>query len=213
MEFAELLRTVEDLPVFETGLLLSGEVKPADLQKQLSRWTSSGKLYQLRRGLYSLAPPYQKVRPHPFLIANRLQKGSYVSLQSALAYYGMIPEYTPVTTSVTTRRPTTYPTAFGQFDYRHIQVRWFQGYRRIDLGNEQTAFIAVPEKALLDTVYLQPGGDLEDFLRSLRLQALDQMDRAQLRDFASASGKPKLLRALHIIERMIHEEAAGYEVL
>ena len=105
MDFNDLLSVVGDLPVFETGLLLSGDVRPADVRKQLSRWTASGKLYQLRRGLYGLAPPYQKVRPHPFLIANQLQTGSYVSLQSALAYYGMIPEYTPVTTSVSTGRP------------------------------------------------------------------------------------------------------------
>lgn len=213
MDFNDLLRVVDDLPTFETGLLLSGDVRPMDVQKQLSRWTSSGKLYQLRRGLYSLAPPYQKVSPHPFLIANQLQVGSYVSLQSALAYYGMIPEYTPVTTSVTTGRPTSYQTPFGQFDYRHIQVSWLQGYRRLDLGNEQTAFVAGPEKALLDMVYLQPGGDSADYLQSLRLQALDQIDRELLRRLANAAGKPKLLRALRIIDQIIEEEATGYEVL
>jgi predicted transcriptional regulator of viral defense system len=213
MEFNELLSIVGDLPVFETGLLLSGDVRPADVRKQLSRWTASGKLYQLRRGLYSLASPYQKVPPHPFLIANQLQTGSYVSLQSALAYYGMIPEYTPVTTSVTTGRPATYPTPFGQFDYRHIQISWFQGYQRIDLGNEQTAFIANPEKSLLDMVYFQPNGDLENYLRSLRLQALAQVDREQLRRLALAAGKPKLLRALKIIEKIIEEESTGFEML
>lgn len=213
MDFNDLLSIVGDLPVFETGLLLSGDVRPADVRKQLSRWTASGKLYQLRRGLYGLAPPYQKVRPHPFLIANQLQTGSYVSLQSALAYYGMIPEYTPVTTSVSTGRPMTHQTPFGQFDYRHIQVRWFQGYRKLDLGNEQTAFIASPEKALLDLVYLQPGGSSKEYLQSLRLQALDQMDREQLRRLAGAAGKPKLHRALHVIEQLIDEEMTGYETL
>ena len=213
MDFNDLLSIVGDLPVFETGLLLSGDVRPADVRKQLSRWTASSKLYQLRRGLYSLAPPYQKVRPHPFLIANQLQTGSYVSLQSALAYYGMIPEYTPVTTSVSTGRPIICQTPFGQFDYRHIQISWFQGYRKLDLGNEQTAFIASPEKALLDLVYLQPGGSSKEYLQSLRLQALDQMDREQLRRLAGAAGKPKLHRALHVIEQLIDEEMTGYETL
>jgi predicted transcriptional regulator of viral defense system len=213
MEFNGLLSIVGDLPIFKTGLLLSGDVNPADVQKQLSRWTSSGKIYQLRRGLYSLAPPYQKIRPHPFLIANQLQIGSYVSLQSALAHHGLIPEYTPVTTSVTTGRPATYQTSFGQFDYRHIQVSWFHGYQRIDLGNEQSAFIASPEKALLDLVYLQPEGDSENNLRSLRLQALDQMDQEQVRHIAIGAGKPKLLRAMRVIEQIIEEEATGFEVL
>ena len=213
MDFSELLRIVSDLPTFETGLLLAGNVTPSDVQKQLSRWTTSGRIYQLRRGLYSLAPPYQKVIPHPFLIANQVLTGSYVSLQSALAYYGMIPELVPVTTSVTTRRPATYHTPFGQFDYRHIQVEWFQAYRRVDLGNEQKAFLARPEKALLDLVYLQPGGDSESFLRALRLQALDQLDVAQLHRIANEAGKPKLLRAAQIIQQMIEEEITGYETL
>lgn len=72
MEFGHLLRIVEDEPVFDTGLLLAGDVDPADVRRQLSRWTTAGRLYQLRRGLYALAPPFQKVKPHPFLVANRV---------------------------------------------------------------------------------------------------------------------------------------------
>ncbi len=213
MEFAELLRIVDSLPIFGTGLLLSGNVSSVDIMKQLSRWTSSGKLYQFRRGLYSLAPPYQKVTPHPFLIANQLLGGSYVSLQSALAYYGMIPELVPVTTSVTTSRPAAYRTPFGQFDYRHIQVDWFRAYRMVDLGNDQSAFIASPEKAILDLVYLQPGGDSENFLRELRLQTVDQIDKEQLHQLASETGRPKLLRAVQVINRIVEEEIIGYETL
>lgn len=213
MEFKDLIRIVGDLPTFRTGLLLSGDISPMDVRKQISRWTSAGKLYQLRRGLYTLAPPYQKARPHPFLIANQIQTGSYVSLQSALAFHGMIPEHVPVTTSVTTGRPSTYQTPFGHFDFRHIQVDWFFGYRQVDLGNEQTAFVASPEKALLDLVYLQPGGDAAEYLRSLRLQALDQVDPKKLRQLVGAAGKPKLLRALRNLERIIAEEATGYETL
>lgn len=208
MKFGDLVEIVKDLPTFETGLLLAGGINPVEVSKQLSRWSKAGKLLHLRRGLYSLAPPYQKTRPHPFLIANQLQPGSYVSLQSALAFYGLIPEYVPLTTG----RPSSYATPFGTFDYRHVQVNWFFGYRNVDLGKEQTAFISSPEKALMDLVYLQPGGDAEAYLRSLRLQALEQIDREQLHQITSLSGKPKLLRALRIIEKIMAEEA-GYEEL
>jgi predicted transcriptional regulator of viral defense system len=102
MEFTRLIEIVGDEPVFETALLLAGDVDPADVRRQLSRWTRAGRLYQLRRGLYALAPPFQRVKPHPFLVANRLVRASYVSLQSALAHHGLIPEVVPVTTSVTT---------------------------------------------------------------------------------------------------------------
>ncbi|MDX1520290.1 MAG: hypothetical protein R3264_01525, partial [Anaerolineae bacterium] len=114
MNFEKLIEIVGDEPVFETGLLLAGAVNPADVRRQLSRWTAAGRLIQLRRGLYALAPPYQKTPPHPFLIANRMVPGgTYVSLQTALSHYGLIPEYVPVTTSVTTSRPGRWDTPLG----------------------------------------------------------------------------------------------------
>jgi len=41
-------------------------LNPADLRRQLPRWTKASRLIQLRRGVYTLAPPYQKIKPHPF---------------------------------------------------------------------------------------------------------------------------------------------------
>ena len=81
------------------------------------------------------------------------------------------------------------------------------------MGNEQAAFVAGPEKALLDLVYLQPGGETEDYLRSLRLQAMDQINIDQLNELAVTAGKPKLTRALHVIKQIIEEEEASYEEL
>jgi len=159
MEFQHLVEVVGDEPVFETGLLLAGAVNPADVRRQLSRWTTTGRLHQLRRGLYALAPPFRKVKPHPFLVANRMVRGSYVSCQSALAHYGLIPEHVPVTTSVTLLRPGRWDTPLGSYEYRHIQGELFFGTLWADLGGGQHAFIAAPEKALLDLIYLTPGGD------------------------------------------------------
>jgi len=67
MKFESLLSLVEDQPLFETGLLLAGDVDPDDIRRQLSRWVKAGKIRQLRRGLYMLESPYQSVAPHPFL--------------------------------------------------------------------------------------------------------------------------------------------------
>ena len=63
---------VGDAPVFETSLLLAGNVDSTDQRWQLSRGTTVGRLYQLLRGLYALASPFQKVQPHPFLRLNRI---------------------------------------------------------------------------------------------------------------------------------------------
>ena len=144
MEFKRLLDLVGDEVVFETGLLLAGRVNPEVIRLQLARWTKSGKLIQLRRGLYSLAPPYQKVKPHPFLIANRMQRASYVSCQSALAFYGLIPDVVQTTVSVTAGRPGRWETQLGVFEFRHVKPNLLRGYRMFALGNNQQALVASP---------------------------------------------------------------------
>ena len=210
MKFEELLKVVGDEPLFETGLLLSGDVDPSDVRRQLSRWMELGRLIQLRRGLYSLAAPFQKVRPHPFVVANRLVPGSYVSLQAALAHFALIPESVPVTTSVTVGRPGRWDTPLGTYDFRHVQKDLLQGFRRTLLTGGQEAWVAAPEKALLDLVYLEPEGDSMEYLKELRLQNLDGLDPGEVRRLAEASGKPKLRRAAERIAHLVEEEMREY---
>jgi len=213
MEFEKLLQIVGDEPVFKTGLLLAGNVKPAHVRRQLSRWVKAGRIYQLRRGLYALAPPFQKVKPHPFVVANHLVRGSYVSLQSALAHYGLIPEYVPVMTSVTTSRPGRWETPLGHYEFRHIKPAMLFGYQQTDVGDRQSAFIASPEKALLDLIYLEAGADSIDYLRELRLQNLDQLDLILLSQYADRTGSFKLKRSVAIISNLVASEDEEYETI
>src|SRR5258706_7060483 len=211
MRFEDLLEVVDREPVFETGLLLAGDVNPTDVRRQLSRWVAAGRLYQLRRGLYALAPPFQKILPHPFLVANRLVPGSYVSLQSVLAQHSLIPEYVPVTTSVTKGRPGRWDTPLGSYLFRHLQAELFTGFRRVALAGGQDALLASPEKALLDLIYLEPDADSPEYLAELRLQNLEEvLDLAELRHLADASGKPKLRRAAERIIELAEVEAREY---
>jgi len=213
MEFERLLELVGDEPTFETSLLLAGQVKPSNVRLQLSRWTRAGRIYQLRRGLYTLAPPYQKVKPHPFLVANRLQRASYVSGQSALAFYGLIPDVIQATLSVTTGRPEMLVTPLGNFEFRHIKSELLHGYQMTALGNEQQALVATPEKAVLDLVYLQPAGDEMTTLQELRLQNLEQMDLNALHREAESYATPKLQRAVAVLAHLVQMEAKEYEAL
>lgn len=212
MDFERLLELIADEPVFETALLLAGDVNPDIVRLQLSRWTKSGRIYQLRRGLYAMAPPYQKIKPHPFLIANRLQRASYVSIQSALAFYGMIPDIVNVTVSVTAGRPERLETPLGVFEYRHIKPDLLHGYRMTNLGGQQ-ALVATPEKALLDLLYLQPGAESPEYLRELRLQNLDRLNWDVLRKQAESFGTPKLRKGVEGITRLAQSEAQEYEDL
>jgi predicted transcriptional regulator of viral defense system len=213
MEFTHLVQIVGDEPIFETGLLLAGEVDPADVRRQLSRWTQAGRLYQLRRGLYALAPPFQKVKPHPFVVANRMVRGSYVSCQSALAHHGLIPEYVPVITSVTTARPARWETPVGVYEFRHVKSDFLRGYRLIDLGGGQKAFVAAPEKAVLDLIHLHPDADSSGYLRELRLQNLERLNLDELQNLASLTNKPKLKRAAALVAKLARAEAREYETL
>ena len=206
MKWPELLLKAAAEPVFSTGFLLAGDVDPAGLRRQLSRWVNAGWLLQLRRGWYVLAEPYRKVTPHPFLIANRLKKASYVSLQSALAEHGLIPEYVPVVTSVTTGRPEEVRTPLGTFLYQHIKPAWFHGYETRDLGHGQTAFVATPEMALLDLLYLTPHSDGWAFLRELRLQHLERLNPDNLQRLAAQSGSAKLRQAAGRVLEFREEE-------
>lgn len=213
MEFGKFLEIVGEEPVFETGLLLSGDVDPGNIRRQLSRWVRSGRIVQLRRGLYALARPYRRIDPHPFAVANRLVIPSYVSLQSALGFYGLIPEGVPTTVSVTTRRPGCRRTDLGEFAFRHLKVEMFCGYTRMDVGNGHKAFVATAEKALIDLVHLHPGSDAPEYLAELRLQNLDQLDLDELQRQAADSSKPKLQRAVAAVRDLAEREAGEYQPL
>lgn len=205
MKWDELLQIVGREPVFHSSILFASGVDAADLGRQLSRWVKSGNLIQLRRSLYVLSEHFQKTRPHPFLVANRLKRASYVSLQSALEHYGLIPEYVPSVTSVTTGRPEKLITPLGSFIFKHIKTTLFSNYQTIELGEGQSAFIATPEKALLDLLYLTPGSDNTDYLRELRLQNSEILKTHLLIELADRLGNRKLIRAARKIETLLSE--------
>ncbi len=213
MRFERLLEIVAAEPVFETGLLLAGGVDPTDVRRQLSRWTRAGRILQLRRGLYVLAPPYRRMAPHPFVVSNRLRVGSYVSCQAALAHYGLVPEHAPGVTAVSTGRTGRFVTPLGQFTFRHVKADLFHGYVLAPVGAGQEAFVALPEKALLDLVHLQPSGDSPAWLDGLRLQQLDVLDCGTLDRLAAASGSPKQRRAAEHVAALAAAEAEEYAPL
>lgn len=212
MVFDELLALVGREPIFESSLLLAGEANPAYLRRQLSEWVRAGKLLQLRRGLYALAPPYQQVPPHPFLVANRLMPGSYVSLQTALAFYDLIPEHVAAVTSIGPRRPGEWSTPLGEFLYQYVRPELLFGYEQRLVDDGQAAFVATPEKALLDLIYLQPGADIAAYVASLRLQNLDRLDLSALDALGRRFNRPKMRRAVQAIAAEA-ERARAFEPL
>jgi predicted transcriptional regulator of viral defense system len=104
---------------------------------------------KLRNGLYAL----EEKRPPIYFVANKLYRPSYVSLETALSYYGIIPETVYSITSVTSKPTQEFETLGMAFTYTRIKQIAFQGYT-VKKENDKTFFIAEPEKALADYLYL-----------------------------------------------------------
>jgi predicted transcriptional regulator of viral defense system len=134
-----------------------------------------------------------------------LKRASYISLQSALEHHGLIPEYVPSITSVTTGRPEALSTPLGLYIFKHIKKELFFGYQLIDLGSGQSAFIASAEKALLDLLYLTPGSDNLNYLRELRLQNIENLSTELLLELARKFESRKLWNAAQKIKTIAQE--------
>ncbi|MHB8835170.1 MAG: hypothetical protein ACYC9Y_05600 [Candidatus Methylomirabilia bacterium] len=129
-----------------------------------------------------------------------------MSLQAALAWHGVIPEHVPVVTSVGPGRPGTIRNPLAAFQYHHLAQGLLFGYSRVEVAPRQFAFIASPEKALLDLVHLTPGADSFGYLRELRLQNPAAIHVPLLNELAHRSGKAKLVRTAQLVRPLL---AAG----
>jgi len=178
-----------------------GPTDPADVSRQLARWVAAGRLIRLRRGLYAFGGAEAAIRrsPHPFEIANRLVPGSYVSLGSVLALSGLIPEYVPAITSVTTGRPGRRVTPLGAFVYRHVSAAMFWGFETHTLEGGGHAYVATPEKALVDLLYLTTDSADPRYLDELRLQHLEKLRLPVLSTMAERTGSPRVAAAVRYV--------------
>lgn len=103
-----------------------------------------------------------------YLTANRIYSPSYVSFESALAYYRLIPEGVYTVTSATTLKTHQFATSLGPFSYRHLKPDLIFGYRLVDVEGQRFK-IAEPEKLLLDHMYLNTDLQSADDFESLRI--------------------------------------------
>lgn len=212
MKLEEFIKITGELPVIEVELLLAGMPNSDSLKVQISRWEKAGKLIQLRRGVYLLADAYRKIEVYEPYIASILKKPSYLSLEKALEYHGLIPEAVKVYTSVTTKRATKFSSPVGVFSYRHIKKSLFWGYKSVTM-RRQTAFIATPEKALLDLIYLNGIKISNQYLEGLRLQNLEQINLDTVLEYAKKFKKPGMLRVAKVIKEYIQSHKEGGQVL
>ena len=122
--------------------------------RRLVEWQEKGYLQKIINKYYSW-PNKPLSEDRLFFTANRLGHNSYISLCSALRWYGFIPEGVYQVFSVTNKQTHHFETPLGYFHYQHVKPDLFFGYRPVQSG-QRDFLIAEPEKALLDTFYLSP---------------------------------------------------------
>ncbi len=202
MRYNEFKNQVRGYPVITASLLGGLGENERTLRNQLSRWQKQKLIVQLKKGLYLLNREDRALHPSFFFLANQMAYPSYVSLESALAYYQMIPETVYQVTSVTTAKPVQHVSAEGVFTFRHVQPALFFGFKTIRDERGFEVLIAEPEKALLDFIYLNPlqfpRDDAEVFAQSYRLSAEGILHRRRLMDYAARFSSKKLQRVAQL---------------
>lgn len=183
MNYRMDLSQYSDQPISTQVLLglLRGYNRPYD---KIMEMVNQGILVQLRRGLYMTSPLVSKITPEPFLIANHLYGPSYISLDSALFHWGLIPDRVFEISSVTPKISKKSMVQNVVYSYTHLPIAYSPlGIQSISLTKTQTVLIASPEKALCDKVITTAGINLRSRQQALAFLVEDlRIEKDQLRE-------------------------------
>ena len=183
--------------------LLKDYRHPNDKIKNLVK---EGVLLPLRRGLYLSGKEIRRQQPDPFLVAQHIFGPGYISLDSALSFYSLIPEKVFAVTSVTTKASRKFITTIGEFTYTKLPLPYFSfGVRSMEITSDQRFLIASPEKALFDKIITTAGVEfrsrkvtrayLEDDLR-IDLDMVKTMNITTMQEWIPNAPKKSTLQML-----------------
>ncbi len=166
---------------------------PASAKQLLIRYVQKGLVLRLKenRGLYGL----KDNPPHPWHLANRLLQPSYISLETALAYYGIIPETVYAVTSVTSKVTRRFEALNLTFLFHKIKREAYTGYRPLEVQGE-TVLVAEPAKAMADYLYFVHLGKktLNDRMR------WDRLKKTAVLSYLKSFAREKLVEwAKHVV--------------
>lgn len=172
--------------------------------RRLFEWQEKGYIQKLRNRFYFFSGNTVNER-YLFFAANELYSPSYISLESALSWYGFIPEGVFQVTSCSTRKTQSFDTPLGSFSYRHIKPSLFLGYQLEEWNNHHFA-IAEPEKTVIDYLYLHHEIGEPDDLESLRWNSTEMnnsLSMEKVDTYASHIGSKALLKRLTILKEFL----------
>lgn len=145
------LKEIGVIPV-TTSIIESFYPDLKSAEKKVIWLEKNGYIIRLKRGLYVVNPEYTGKRLSNELIANHLYAPSYVSMSTALRYYGLIPEAVYVNQSMTVKHSRSFQTPIGNYDYKCVSREAFAVGVRTERVADYAFLIASPEKALCDLI-------------------------------------------------------------
>ena len=198
MKFNELRLKIKKIGVFSLEDIFKWfpESNRQTVKNQLKTWIQKGDLLRLKKSLYFL----KEIEVDEFFLANRLYQPSYVSLESALNYYGIVPDIPFAVTSVTIKRTQEFKNEFGLFLYRTIKSDLFFGWQEVKIENGQFYKIAGPEKALFDFLYLNQNSFGKNFPEEERFSFTKDFVWQKFRKYGSLAATAKFGR---LIDKLI----------
>ncbi len=196
MKFLELKNELKDFPIFSLNEIRN--IDPNFYRSRLNEWQDKGYIKKVIRGYYIFSD-LQLSEEILFKIANRIYLPSYISLESALSYYHLIPESVYGITSISTRRTYSFRTSIGEFTFRTIKPQLFFGYYLMNYKKQYLKMASI-EKALLDYFYLHSDIETKQDFDSLRINKeifFEQVDEGKLLNFLGRFNQKKLTRRIN----------------
>ncbi|MEW5766860.1 MAG: hypothetical protein AB1797_04435 [bacterium] len=210
MKYLEFKNIIRKFPIISSSHIFNLTPKPRSLKNQLTIWQKKGLLIKLRKGLYILNEQDRKITPSRLFIANALYLPSYISTEYALSYYDLIPEKVEDLTSVTTKKTISFKNVFGSFHYQHLKTELFFGMNQIMDENNLPVFLAHPEKAMLDFIYLNleefKNKGMDFFEEAYRFQNLNILKEKRLMEFAKRYKNKVLIDVVNNLLNFMREK-------
>lgn len=202
MNYLEFEKTFRDFPIFSIRDIQ--KPYPDFDNRRLVEWQQKGYILKVRRGYYCFKE-YRKDEGFLYFSANKIYSPSYVSFESALAYYYIIPEGVFITTSATTRNTANYETTIGNFTYKHIKSVLFFGYKLVQ-GDGITIKIAEPEKVILDYFYMNKLNSIEEIeeMRFNEIQLKEIIDFKKLEKYQKVFDSRILDKRIRLFKKVIN---------
>lgn len=149
----ELLKFKTHLIDYATIKTILQNIGYVNVNNKISKLKQEGVLKSIKKELYVHNSLINNNIISKEIIANNILGPSYISLDYALYYYGLIPETVHHITSITTKRSKKFETECGDFTFKQITKSLFQIGLRIEETKNGNFIISSKEKAICDKIY------------------------------------------------------------